>query len=137
MTVKDLSGYHDLSRYIAALECELQELRSKAYGAPSAFSGMASGGHGGCPSDRVSLYAAAIVDKERQIKQAKADCEAERERIFKYITEDVSQRDKLVASMMYWRFIQRLSWQQVAVRARLPKGAACRMMISRYLDKWG
>ena len=29
MTVKELSGYHDLSRYILALECELRMLRSK------------------------------------------------------------------------------------------------------------
>ena len=137
MTVKELSGYHDLSRYILALECEMRMLRSKAYGVSSAFCGEASGGHGGCPSDRVGRFAAEIADKEKKIRQAKADCEAERERIFKYITEEVSQHDKFVASIMYWRFIQRLSWSEVAVRSRLSRGDTCRMMVFRYLDKWG
>ena len=67
MTIKDLSGYHDLSKYIAALEYELRELRSKAYGVSASTSGEPSGGHGGCKSDRVGRYAAAIADKERKV----------------------------------------------------------------------
>lgn len=137
MDIKDLSGYHDLSKYIAALECELRELRSKAYGASSSMSAEASGGHGGCKSDRVGRYATAIADKERKIHEVKKACEIERERIFAYITGEVSRRDKQVATMMYWRFIQRLSWAEVAARTHVIQADSCRKAVMRYLDRFG
>jgi hypothetical protein len=137
MTIKDLSGYHDLSKYVTALECELRELRSKAYGVSSSASGEPSGGHGGCKSDRVGRYAAAIVDKEQKIHEAKRACEIERERIFTYITGEVSRHDRQVATMMYWRFIQRLSWAEVAARTHVIQADNCRKAVMRYLERFG
>ena len=137
MTVKELSCYHDLSRYIRTLESELAYLRSKAYGVPSAFDGTAVGGHGGCPSDRTGRYAVAIADKECELRRVKAECESERERIYAYITGEVAARDRLTASMMYWRFIQRLSWDEVAVRVHSTCGGTCRKAVCRYLDRFG
>lgn len=133
MTIETLSEYYKLSCYLKALRAELERLRSKAYGVSSAIPGL-KGMHGGCKSDRVGETAAEIADREEQIRDICRECEAARERIFVYITRDAAKKDPLAASMMYWRFIGRLSWHEVGARTG-NTADNCRKTVMRFLER--
>lgn len=113
MTLEQLSAYHDLSSYVVFLKSEVADLRSSN-----------------------SLNEHLLNKKEIYLKSMIRLCETERERIFAFVTQEVAERDCLVASIMYWRFIRFLPWSDVGAHCHL-KGNTCYQMVKRYIRKYG
>ena len=136
VTLEELSEYYKLSRYLEMLKEELTRLRAKAYGVGSAKPEISSGAHGGCKSDRTGEAAAKLADMDEELCVLTRECELARERIFRYITVEVAGKDKMTASIMYWRFIGRESWYKVGARTG-NTADNCRVTVKRYLQKHG
>jgi len=115
VTLNELSQYYKLTQYIKTLEVEITELETRAYGV-GASSSDGAGGHSGGISDKTGLYAVRLVDKLDRLCKTRFECEQQRDAIYAYINITVAQDDKLIAAIMYWRFIQQKTWNEVAWR---------------------
>lgn len=108
----------------------LLELEARAVSCSSDLSGMPrSSGVG----DRVGRYAAEIVDLKGIIEAKLQQCIYERNRLERYIME---LDDSLLRQVFTYRFVNGLSWEQVA--ACVGGGntlGSVKMMCYRHLDK--
>ena len=105
MTLKELSQLYYLQREIAMDERRLEELEAKLQPGGMNLSGMP---HGTGVADKVSLYAAEIVDLKDIIAEKRKRCIFERIRLERYISE-IS--DSLMRQIFTYRFVNGLSWE--------------------------
>ena len=108
MTVKEMSQLYYLNREIEHLQHQLEELECLAEGTTQAITGMP---HGSGTSDKVGRYAVRIADLRSMIDNRKARCWDELNRLNAYID---SVEDSLTRQILTLRYVNGLSWQQVA-----------------------
>ena len=130
MNINELSQYYRLTKWAEVLEDELTAIRLKAYSVPSPSGGA---GHSGEVSDRTGGFAVTISEKEAELRRALSLAEDAKLRIFEYITE-VAKEDKLVSSIMYWRFIKCEKWYRVAMHFGSFSPDGCRKAVMRYVQ---
>ena len=111
MTLKELSQLYYLTREIEADQRRLEEL-SEAAGAPSSsnLSGMPRAPHS--TDSKVERLAAEIVDLQAIIAARQIQCIHERARLERWISEIP---DSLTRQIFSLRFVDRLTWVQVAL----------------------
>lgn len=131
LNINELSQYYRLTKWAEVLEDELTAIRLKAYSVPSVSGGS---GHSGEVSDRTGDFAVAISEKEAELHRALTLAEDAKLRIFEYITE-VAKTDKLVSSIMYWRFIKCEKWYRVAMHFGSFSPDGCRKAVMRYVGR--
>lgn len=108
MTVKEMSQLYYLNREIEHLQHQLEELECLAEGTTQVITGMP---HGSGTSDKVGRYAVRIADLRSMIDNRKARCWDELNRLNAYID---SVEDSLTRQILTLRYVNGLSWQQVA-----------------------
>ena len=108
MTVKEMSQLYYLNREIEHLQRQLEELECLAEGTTQVITGMP---HGSGTSDKVGRYAVRIADLRSMIDNRKARCWDELNRLNEYID---SVEDSLTRQILTLRYVNGLSWQQVA-----------------------
>lgn len=108
MTVKEMSQLYYLNREIEHLQRQLEELECLAEGTTQMITGMP---HGSGTSDKVGRYAVRIADLRSMIDNRKARCWDELNRLNAYID---GVEDSLTRQILTLRYVNGLSWQQVA-----------------------
>lgn len=108
MTVKEMSQLYYLNREIEHLQRQLEELECLAEGTTQMITGMP---HGSGTSDKVGRYAVRIADLRSMIDNRKARCWNELNRLNAYID---GVEDSLTRQILTLRYVNGLSWQQVA-----------------------
>lgn len=108
MTLKELSQLYYLNREIETLKRQLAEIECYAEGITQSFSGMP---HGGSTSDKVGAGAVRIADLKSKIENRQIACWQEYCKLNDYIS---NIDDSFIRQIMSYRFINGLSWQQVA-----------------------
>lgn len=109
MTKKELSQLYWLSREIDRDKERLAELESAALPGAQKITGMPSGAG---LSDKTGNYAAEIADLRGVINANVSRCFYELNRITRYIASVEDSHMRLILTL---RYINRLSWKQVAV----------------------
>lgn len=111
MTVKELSQLFYLTREIEADQRRLDELEQAA-GTPSAsnLTGMPRAPHSN--ESKVERLAAEIVDLQAIIAARQIQCIHERARLERWISEIP---DSLTRQIFHYRFVECLTWVQVAL----------------------
>ena len=108
MELKDLSQLYYLNREIEMDQRRLEEMRAKA----ESVTPPPIGSRGSKPSEsRVERYIADIVDLTAIIAAKQQQCIHERNRLERYIADI---EDSLTRQIFTYRFINGLSWWQVA-----------------------
>lgn len=129
MTVRELSQLYYLNREIEMDKMRVQELEAKACSDGRVMSTVP---RGRSPTDRVGGYAAEIADLRGIIEAKQRQCLLERNRLERYIS---GIEDSLLRQIFTYRFINGLTWRQVA--ACIGGGNtedSVRMLCKRYLD---
>lgn len=108
MTIKELSQLYWLNREIEQDTERLRQLETSALPGAQVLTGMP---RGNMTSDRVGKYAAEIADLRGIINAKLTQCIYERARLERYIA---NVPDSLTRQIMTLRFIDGLSWRQVA-----------------------
>ena len=130
MTKKELSQLYYLNREIEQYEQKLIELRTVACDTSVKISGMP---HCGGVSDKVSKLAVEIAYITETIENKKRQCWAEYRRLIDYIN---SIDDSLTRSIFTFRFVNGLSWLEVAISVGGDNTEdGVRMIVDRYLQK--
>lgn len=128
MTLKELSQLYYLNREIEMDQQRLEELRTKASapGSPN-YDGMPKS-----PSyeNRLERYIAEIVDLEAIISAKITQCVHERNRLERYIA-DIP--DSLTRQVFTLRFINGLTWLQVACSIGNNTEQSVKMICYRYI----
>lgn len=127
MTVKEMSQLYHLNREIEQLQQQLENIEAQAFKmtqTPS-DSPRAPGA-----SDKVGRYAVVIADLKDKIKNRKARCWDELNRLNEYID---GVDDSLTRQILTLRFMNGLSWQQVANHVGNNTADSVRMLCNRYL----
>lgn len=130
MTLKELSQLYYLTREIEADQRRLEELERLA-GAPSSsnLSGMPRAPHGA--DSKIERMAAEIVDLQAIIAARQIQCIHERARLERWINEI---NDSFTRQIFQYRFVERLTWVQVALRIGGGNTPGCvKMICYRYL----
>ena len=111
MTLKELSQLYYLTREIEADQRRLEELEQVA-GAPSSsnLSGMPRAQR---MDSKIERMAAEIVDLQAIIAARQIQCIHERARLERWISEIP---DSLTRQIFSYRFVDRMTWVQVAFR---------------------
>lgn len=130
MTLKELSQLYYLNREIEADKERLGRLRELA-SSPSGpnLSGMPGGGS---YENRLERYVAEIIDLEAIISAKITQCLHERNRLERYIADIPESYLRQVFTL---RFINGLSWDQVAFSIGGTTADAARMACNRYIKK--
>lgn len=135
MTIKDLSKYYECTVLIKSIEQEICHLETCPVGTVANYSGTGSGG-GGAKTDNVHSQAMRIEDQKQKLRMLLTRTEEERSKITHYIFDVVAERDRVVAAMMYQRFIKLKSWYGVARELGGNNTAdSCRMAVFRFVQK--
>ncbi|MCD8340632.1 MAG: hypothetical protein LUC87_00565 [Clostridiales bacterium] len=130
MTIQELSQLYWLNREIELDKQRLAELRSKASLRSPSLTGLPGGGDNSSSVERV---AAEIVDLQAIIDAKHLQCIHERNRLERYIA-DID--DSLTRMIFRLRFVDGLSWQQVAASVGGGNTAdGVRMRVKRYLEQ--
>ena len=108
LTVREMSQLYYLNREIEQLERQLEELECLAESTTQVITGMP---HGSGTSDKVRRYAVRIADLRSMIDNRKARCWDEMNRLNAYID---GVEDSLTRQILTLRYVNGLSWQQVA-----------------------
>lgn len=108
LTVREMSQLYYLNREIEQLERQLEELECLAESTTQVITGMP---HGSGTSDKVGRYAVRIADLRSMIDNRKARCWDEMNRLNAYID---GVEDSLTRQILTLRYVNGLSWQQVA-----------------------
>ncbi len=130
MTLKELSQLYYLNREIENDRRRLEELEGKLTSPSSPnLSGMPRSTTYG---NKTESYVADIMDLKAIIAAKKQQCIYERGRLMRYITEI---DDSLTREIFIFRFVNGLSWRQVAASVGGNNTAdSCRMTCKRYLE---
>lgn len=133
MTVKELSQLYWLNREIEADQARLAELENKVLSLSSPKLSAVSGTKSNAKSTKIERYVAEIVDLEAIIAAKQLQCIHERNRLERWI---VAVPDSLLRQIFTLRFINGLSWLQVAMHIGGGNTeAGVKMLCYRYLDK--
>lgn len=130
MTLKELSQLYYLNREIENDCRRLEELEAKL-ASPSSpnLSGMPRSTAYG---NKIESSVADIMDLKAIIAAKQQQCIYERSRLMRYITEI---DDSLTREIFIFRFVNSLSWRQVATHIGGNNTAdSCRMICKRYLE---
>lgn len=130
MTVKELSQLYYLNREIEADQQRLDELEVMVSSPKSPnYDGMP---HAPGYSDSLSRMVAEIVDLKALIAAKQIQCIHERNRLERYIS---SIPDSLTRQIFALRFINGLSWYQVAMHIGGNTEDSVKKVCYRYLNK--
>lgn len=130
MTLKELSQLYYLNREIESDRRRLEELEAKL-ASPSSpnLSGMPRSTAYG---NKIESSVADIMDLKAIIAAKQQQCIYERSRLMRYITEI---NDSLTREIFIFRFVNGLSWRQVAASVGGNNTAdSCRMTCKRYIE---
>ena len=130
MTLKELSQLYYLNREIENDQRRLEELEAKL-ASPSSpnLSGMPRSTAYG---NKIESSVADIMDLKAIIAAKQQQCIYERSRLMRYIT-DID--DSLTREIFIFRFVNGLSWRQVAASVGGNNTAdSCRMTCKRYIE---
>ncbi len=133
ITVQELSQLYWLNREIQADKERLAALELKA-SSPSSpnLTGIPGGGTPGF-DNKIERYVAEMIDLEAIISAKQLQCIHERNRLERWICEIP---DSLTRQVFTYRFINGLSWLQVALHIGGNNTAASvKMLCYRYIDK--
>lgn len=130
MTLKELSQLYYLNREIENDRRRLEELEAKLTSPSSPnLSGMPRSTAYG---NKIELSVADIIDLKAIIAAKQQQCIYERSRLMRYITEI---DDSLTREIFIFRFVNGLSWRQVAASVGGNNTAdSCRMTCKRYIE---
>lgn len=129
MTKKELSQLYWLKREIEADQqrlCELEAIAASP-GSPR-YDGMR---HAPGTGDGMARMAAEIVDLKAIISAKQQQCTHERNRLERYIAE---VPDSLTRQIFTYRFVNGMSWWQVAARVGGNTADSVRKVVDRYLQ---
>lgn len=130
MTLRELSQLYYLKREIAMDRERLAELESRALPGAQVISGLP--GSAGV-SDKLANYAVEIADLRAVIEGKCRRCLAEQQRLEQYIA---GIDDSLIRQIFTLRFVEGLSWQQVANRVGGKNSAGnLRVVCHRFLAR--
>ena len=128
MTLKELSQLYYLNREIETDKEKLERLRTIISGASGInITGMPGGGNS---ENQLERYIAEIVDLEGIISAKLTQCMHERNRLERYIAEIP---DSFIRQIFTLRFVNGLSWVQVAHSVGGTTADAARMTCKRYI----
>ena len=132
MTLKELSQLYYLNREIDRDVKRLEELKVRAISLRgSNITGMPSGGSFGGSS--IERNAAEIADLEAIISAKIQQCLHERSRLERYIADIPDSLTRMIFTL---RFVNGLTWQQVAYHVGGYNTAdSVRMTCNRYIEK--
>lgn len=129
MTIKELSQLYWLNREIERDKQRLAELEASAESDTAKITGMP---HGSGAGDKIGRYAADIADLRALIELNIRKCWYELNRLNRYIA---GIDDSLIRQILTLRFVNGLSWQQVAMSIGGNNTAdGVRMVAYRYID---
>ena len=129
MTIKELSQLYHLNREIEQEKHRLQELEAAAINTASSITGLP---HVGGISDKTAI-AAQIADSKAIIEAKIALSVVEYNRLNRYIN---SVEDSLTRQILSLRFVNGLSWNQVAMSIGGGNTAdGARKKVTRYLKQ--
>lgn len=130
MTLKELSQLYHLNREIENDRRRLEELEAKLVSPSSPnLSGMPRSTTYG---NKIESFVADITDLKAIIAAKQQQCIYERSRLMRYVTEI---DDSLTREIFIFRFVNGLSWRQVAASVGGNNTAdSCRMTCKRYLE---
>jgi hypothetical protein len=130
LTKRELSQLYYLNREIERDKLRLQELRSAAEGTTTTLTGMPKGS---MTSDKIARYAVEIAELEQVISLNIQRCWYEYNRLNRFI-EEVS--DSEIRQILSFRFVNGLSWQQVAANmGQYYTADMARMMANRFIQQ--
>ena len=130
MTIKELSQLYHLKREIEMDRLRLRNLEARAQPGAQVITGMP---HTPGTKDKVGECAAEIADLIGIIEAKRKQCLYERNRLERYIA---GIDDSLTRQMFKLRFVNGLTWRQVAACIGGGNTAAgCRKAAQRYLRK--
>lgn len=111
MTFKELNRLHYLVKSIERYQMEIQRLEERLTGFSPSLTGMphASGAH-----DKIGEGVPELVDKKNQKQEELRKMEIERDRIQEFID---AVPDLKIRLLMQYRFIDLMTWQEVADEA--------------------
>lgn len=128
MTKKELSQLYYLNREIEQQKIKLAELETASTNISPQITGMP---HAPGTSDKISKYAAEMADLRALIELNIQKCWFEFNRLNRYIA---GIDDSLTRQIMSLRYVNGMSWQQVANRVGGDNTAdSVRMIHNRYL----
>lgn len=131
MTLKELSQLYYLNREIEEDQRRLDELKSQSRSiSAQKITGMPRGGT--IAGSAIDRYIAEIVDLEAIISAKITQCLHERSRLERYIA---GIPDSLTRQIFTLRFINGLSWLQVALHIGGNTADSVRMTCYRYIDR--
>lgn len=131
MTIKELSQLYWLKREIEDDEKRLKELEAAALslGSPNLSGNVKIQGDG---SSRIERMVSEIIDTHAVISAKRERCIHERNRLEKYIA---SVPDSHLRQMMTYRFVDGLSWTEVACRVGGNTKDSVRKACKRFVEK--
>lgn len=129
MTMKELYQLQNLSKLIERDENEIRSIEERLTGISPSLTGMPSapGAH-----DKLGAGVPELVDRKNALEERKRQYTAARNVLRKYVE---SVPDLLVRMVMQLRFLDLMSWQEVADFAGGKNTEdSVRMLVKRYLD---
>ncbi len=130
MTLKELSQLYWLNREIEQDKKRLEDLRLQSSIQAAKLTGMPRGGS--VDGSSIDRYIAEIVDLEAIISAKLMQCMHERNRLERYIA-DIP--DSLTRQIFTLRFINGLSWLQVAYHVGGNTADSVKKTCYRYIDR--
>ena len=127
MTLKELSQLYYLNREIEDLKNKIFELEAKATDTSVKITGMP---HGAGAGDKIGRAVAELDYYKAKLTNRLEQCRIELIRLNDYIS---ACPDSLTRQILTYRFVNGLSWNQVAASVGITIGAA-KMILYRYID---
>ena len=130
MTKKELSQLYYLNREIEEQQRRLTELECSAFSCTATITGMP---HINGISDKIGKYAAEIADLKGLLDLNLKKCFYELHRLNRYIESIEDSEMRMILSL---RYINGLSWEQVAYSISYQDESVPRKRHNRYLAKY-
>lgn len=129
LTLKELSQLYYLNLEIEKQKQHLEKIETDAFHTTSELTGMPTGTN---INDKVGMCAAEIADLKKLISENMHKQWKEKIRLEKYIQEI---DDSMIRQIMRHRFIECLSWEQVAEKIKGVTSYSVKKQCYRYLKK--
>ncbi len=130
MTIKELSQLYHLRREVEMDKQRLLELEERALPGAQRLSGLPGSGN---VQDKLATYAAEIADLRAVIEAKYRRCLTEQQRLEQYIA---GIEDSFIRQIFTCRFVEGLSWRQVAKKVGGKNSAGnIRVICHRFLAK--
>ena len=132
MTFKELNGLHYISKQIERYEMEIRKIEERLTGISPSLTGMphATGAH-----DKIGEGVPELVDKKNELEEKRGKLRDEEKRLQDYID---AVPDPKIQLLMQYRFIDMMTWQEVADEAGGRNSEnSVQMIIKRYLKREG